>query len=163
MILDLVPENARAAGLGALMKGVGMVTRFLPIPQPTLLVGPGSSARLGQAVAGFGHRRILVVTDAVVARLGLLAPLTDALREGGAEFAVFDEVTPDAPIPLIERGIKGREAAGPEGARPGVVAVVVDGDQGHRPGPRGHVEQAHAGVRDDFLVIRVVGHALLPA
>ena len=105
MILDLVPENARAAGLGALMKGVGMVTRFLPIPQPTLLVGPGSSARLGQAVAGFGHRRILVVTDAVVARLGLLAPLTDALREGGAEFAVFDQVTPDAPIPLIERGI----------------------------------------------------------
>ena len=104
-MFDFVPESARATGLGALMKGVGMVTRYLPIPQPTLLVGPGSSARLGQAIAGFGHRRILVVTDAVISKLGLLKPLTDALAAGGADFVVFDEITPDAPIPLIERGI----------------------------------------------------------
>jgi alcohol dehydrogenase class IV len=103
--LDLIPEPARAVGLGALMKGAGLVTRFLPIPQPTLLVGPGSSARLGQAVAGFGHARILIVTDAVVSKLGLLKDLTDALTASGADWVVFDEVTPDAPIPLIERGI----------------------------------------------------------
>src|SRR5512139_3534469 len=104
--LDFIPETTRAAGLEALMKGAGMVTRFLPIPQPTLLVGPGSSGRLGQAVAGFGHAKILIVTDAVVSRLGLLKDLTDALTAGGAKYAVFDEVTPDAPIPLIERGIE---------------------------------------------------------
>lgn len=103
--LDFIPANTRAAGLGALMKGVGMVTRFLPIPQPTLLVGPGASGRLGQAIAGFGHRRILIVTDAVIAKLGLLKDLTDALTAGGADYVVFSEITPDAPIPLIERGI----------------------------------------------------------
>jgi len=106
VILDLIPESARAAGLGALMKGAGKLTRFIPIPQPTLLVGPGASGRLGQAVAGFGHARILIVTDAVIAKLGLLGQLTDALRAGGAEYVVFDEITPDAPIPLIERGIE---------------------------------------------------------
>ncbi len=106
MILDLIPESTRALGLGALMKGMGKVTRFLPIPQPTLLVGPGSSARLGQAVAGFGHAKILIVTDAIISKLGLLKPLTDALEAGGAAYAVFDEITPDAPIPLIERGIE---------------------------------------------------------
>ena len=105
MIFDLIPESTRAAGLEVLMKGAGKLTRFIPIPQPTLLVGPGSSARLGQAVAGFGHAKILIVTDAVIAKLGLLKPLTDALRAGGAQYAVFDEITPDAPIPLIERGI----------------------------------------------------------
>lgn len=105
MNLDFVPESARAAGLGALMKGAGLVTRFIPIPQPTLLVGPGSSGRLGQAVAGFGHRKILVVTDKIIARLGLLKDLTDALEAGGAHYAVFDEITPDAPIPLIERAL----------------------------------------------------------
>lgn len=105
MITDLIPEQIRYTGLGALMRGAGMVTRFIPIPQPTLLVGPGSSGRLGQAVAGFGHRRILIVTDAVIAKLGLLKDLTDALTAGGAQFVVFDEITPDAPIPLIERGI----------------------------------------------------------
>ncbi len=101
----LLNDAAKATGLGALMKGVGMVTRFIPIPQPTLLVGPGSSGRLGQAVAGFGHSKILIVTDGVIAKLGLLKPLTDALTAGGAQYVVFDEITPDAPIPLIEKGI----------------------------------------------------------
>ena len=105
MILDFIPEATRAAGLGAIMKGAGKVTRFIPLPQPTLLVGPGSAARLGEAVAGFGHRKLLVVTDAILAKLGLIKSLTDALTEGGAEFAVFDEITADAPIPLIERAI----------------------------------------------------------
>ncbi|MBV5296831.1 MAG: iron-containing alcohol dehydrogenase [Rhodoferax sp.] len=87
------------------MRTAGLFTRFIPIPQPTLLVGPGSSARLGQAIAGFGHSKILIVTDSIIAKLGLLKGLTDALTAGGAEFVVFDEITPDAPIPLIEKGI----------------------------------------------------------
>ena len=105
MILDMIPESARAAGLGALMKGAGLATRFLPIPQPTLLVGPGSSRRLGAAIAAFGHHRIMLVCGSVTSRLGLMRPLTDALTAGGARVAVFDEMTPDAPIPLVERGI----------------------------------------------------------
>lgn len=106
MISTLLNDSVKATGLGALMKGVGMVTRFIPIPQPTLLVGPGSSARLGQAIAGFGHSKILIVTDSIIAKLGLLKPLTDALTAGGAQYVVFDEITPDAPIPLIEKGIE---------------------------------------------------------
>lgn len=102
---DFISDSTRAAGLTALMKGVGLVIRFLPIPQPKLLVGPGSSGRLGQAIAGFGHAKILIVTDAVIVKLGLLKDLTDALSAGGARYVVFDEITPDAPIPLIERGI----------------------------------------------------------
>ncbi len=105
MNLDFIPASTRAAGLGALMKGAGKLIRFIPIPQPTLLVGSGSSGRLGQAVAGFGHRKLLIVTDAVIAKLGLLKSLTDALSAGGTPYVVFDEITPDAPIPLIERGI----------------------------------------------------------
>lgn len=105
MILDLIPEATRAAGLGALMKGAGKVTRHIPIPQPTLLVGPGSSKRLGEAIAAFGHRKLLIVTDPMIVKLGLLKDLTGALDAGGAEYAVFDQITPDAPIPLIEKAI----------------------------------------------------------
>jgi len=108
--MDLVPnfvgDVVRSVGLSAAMRAAGVVTGLLPIPQPTLLVGPGSSRRLGQTIAGFGHSRILIVTDAVVAKLGLLDGLTDALTRGGAAFVVFDAVTPDAPIPLIEEGMK---------------------------------------------------------
>ena len=105
----MISESTRnalvATGLGTLMRSAGLVTRYIPIPQPTLLVGPGSSGRLGQSIAGFGHSKILIVTDSIISKLGLLNGLTDALTAGGAEYVVFDEITPDAPIPLIEKGI----------------------------------------------------------
>ena len=111
MISQLIGDRARAVGLPAAKRAAGVVTRLLPIPQPTLLVGPDSSARLGQAVGGFGHHRVLLVTDEVIARLGLARPLADALAASGTAVTVFDEVTPDAPIPVIEKGIEvfGRE------------------------------------------------------
>jgi alcohol dehydrogenase class IV len=106
VISSLIGDSARSVALPAVKRAAGVVTRILPIPQPTLLVGPGSSARLGQAVGGFGHRRVLIVTDGMISKLGLLKPLTDALAAGGTSFTVFDEVTPDAPIPVIEKGIE---------------------------------------------------------
>ncbi|WP_244095848.1 iron-containing alcohol dehydrogenase [Rhodoferax ferrireducens] len=103
--MNLIADVGRSVGLSAVMRAAGLVTRLMPIPQPTLLVGPGSSARLGQAVCGFGHRKVLIVTDPIVSGLGLLNRLTQALTEGGTAFVVFDEITQDAPIPLIEKGI----------------------------------------------------------
>lgn len=105
MISELLSESFRTTALGAAMRGAGLAVRFLPIPQPTILVGPGSSGRLGQTIAGFGHGKLLIVTDSIISRLGLLDDLTNALTAGGAEYVVFDAITPDAPIPLIEEGI----------------------------------------------------------
>ncbi len=106
MILDFIPKSTREAGLEALMKGAGKVTRYIPIPQPTLMVGPGSSARMGEVIAGFGHSKVLIVTDGVISKLGLLSSIQDALHAGGTKTVVFDKITPDAPIPLIEEGIE---------------------------------------------------------
>lgn len=102
---SIVGDVVRSVGLSTAMRAAGVVTGLLPIPQPTLLVGPGSSRRLGQALCGFGHRKILIVTDKVVAKMGLPEALIKALSEGGAAHVVFDAITPDAPIPLIEQGI----------------------------------------------------------
>ncbi len=105
MISELLGESLRTTALSAAMRGAGLAVRFLPIPQPVILVGPGSSGRLGQTIAGFGHEKILIVTDSIISKLGLLDDLTNALTAGGAEYVVFDAITPDAPIPLIEEGI----------------------------------------------------------
>ena len=102
---NLISDIARSVGLPPLKRAAGVITRKLPIPQPLLLVGPGSSAKLGSALADFGHRKLLIVTDASIAALGLLSPMTDALAEAGAAFAVFDAITPDAPIERVEQGI----------------------------------------------------------
>ena len=104
-IADLIGDMGRSIGWASAMRAAGLLTRWLPIPQPTMLVGPGASARLGHAVANFGHQKILLVTDHSIARLGLPGALIKALQEGGADFVVFDEITPDAPIPVIEKGI----------------------------------------------------------
>lgn len=105
MMASVLSGKVRAVGLTAVMRAAGMVTRLLPIAQPTMMVGPGSSARLGQAINDFGHTRILVVTDPVVSRLGLIAPLLQALKAGGTDYVVFDEITPDAPMALIVKGV----------------------------------------------------------
>lgn len=101
----IVGDVVRSVGLSTVMRAAGVVTSLLPIPQPMLLVGPGSSRRLGEALCGFGHRKILVVTDRAVRQMGLPDALTEALSKGGTAHAVFDAITPDAPIPLIEKGI----------------------------------------------------------
>ena len=117
MISNRLGDLARTIGLPAAKHAAGLLARVVPIPQPTLMVGAESSARLGQAIAGFDHRKILLVTDRTCAAHGLAAPLEQALRagrpRGGEErIIVFDEVTADAPIPVVEKGIEMFRAAG---------------------------------------------------
>jgi alcohol dehydrogenase class IV len=107
VILDLIGDmvrNAGVASLPALKRAAGAVTPFIPVPTPVLLVGPGAAAKLGQAIADFGHRRLLVVTDASIVNLGLLSPLADTLAAAGVQTTVFDAVTADAPIAIVEQG-----------------------------------------------------------
>ena len=108
MAAGLIGSMARTigdAGLPTLKRAAGAITRWVPIPQPVLLVGPGSSARLGQSIADFGHRRLLVVTDRMIVKLGLAKPLLAALKAARTDHVVFDAVTADAPIPVVEAGI----------------------------------------------------------
>ncbi|MBK1612215.1 alcohol dehydrogenase [Rubrivivax gelatinosus] len=102
---NLIGDMARTLGLPQLKRAAGVVTKLLPIPQPLLIVGPGASAKLGQAIGDFTHRKVMVVTDATVVHLGLLEPLLAALHAAGTETVLFDRVEPDAPIPIVEAGI----------------------------------------------------------
>jgi alcohol dehydrogenase class IV len=101
----IVGDTVRSVGLSTAMRAAGMVTGLLPIPQPVLLVGSGASRRLGEAIGGFGHRRVLLVTDRVVAGLGLHRPLLAGLRAGGVEHVLYDAISADAPLAEVERGV----------------------------------------------------------
>ena len=112
MFATTLTSVARSVGLSTVMRAAGVFTRLLPIPQPTMMVGPGASARLGQAINDFGHHKVLIVTDAVITRLGLTAPLIQALKAGGTQYVVFDAISPDAPIAQIEEGMAFFKAEG---------------------------------------------------
>ncbi len=109
---ESLAQFARSAGLMTAKRAAGLVTRVLPIPQPSLLVGPDASLRLAEAIGDFGHRKILFVTDAVVTRLKLAQPMIAALEAAGSAVVVFDAVLPDAPLPVLEAGIARFEAEG---------------------------------------------------
>ncbi|WP_296493355.1 iron-containing alcohol dehydrogenase [Rhodoferax sp.] len=112
MFANLLTSAARSVGLSTVMRAAGVLTRLLPISQPTMLVGPGASARLGQAINDFGHQKVLIVTDAMITRLGLTAPLIQALTAGGTRFVVFDAISADAPVEQIEQGMAFLNAEG---------------------------------------------------
>lgn len=103
---NLIGDKTRAYALPAVKRAAGLVTRLIPIPRPTLLVGPGASLRLAETIGGFGHRRVFIVADPVLARLGLVDPFIAALDQAGCRHLSFNEVTPDAPIPIVEQGIE---------------------------------------------------------
>jgi alcohol dehydrogenase class IV len=80
-------------------------SRLLAIPRPVLFVGPGSTARRCQLIAGAGSKRTLIVTDAVLVKLGLVEPVRKALEAQGVNVTVFDGILPDPTHDVLDRGL----------------------------------------------------------
>ncbi|NJD31584.1 MAG: iron-containing alcohol dehydrogenase, partial [Gammaproteobacteria bacterium] len=85
---------------------------IIPIPRPVLFVGPGSTGRLCKLVGGSGARRTLIVTDAVLAKLGVIEPARQALRAEGIDVAVFDGIVPDPTHDVLRKGLEAVRAHG---------------------------------------------------
>jgi len=79
-------------------------SRVVPIPRPTTFVGAGAALKLCDSIAQFGLRRVLIVSDAVLVKLGVVEPLRAALARHGIEVAVHDGITPDPTYEVLERG-----------------------------------------------------------
>jgi alcohol dehydrogenase class IV len=88
------------------------VSRLIAIPRPVLFVGPGSTARLCQLIAGSGAKRVLVVTDSVLAKLGIVEPVRRVLGEAGVAVAVFDGIVPDPTHEVLAQGLAAVRAQG---------------------------------------------------
>ncbi len=102
----MIPFPAKVKGYENLMKALKGVTKALPFPKPTLFSGPGSSLQLCEAIAQMGMTRILIVTDAMLIKLGLLDDIQAELKKHGVKFVIYDGVKPDPTIAQIEDGLK---------------------------------------------------------
>ena len=74
-------------------------------PKPTLFTGVGSSLELCSAIGQMGTRRVLIVTDAGLVKIGLLDDIQKKLTESGVEVVVYDGVEPDPTYNQIEAGL----------------------------------------------------------
>lgn len=76
-----------------------------PQPKPMVFLGPGSVRQLSQAIARFGFRRILVVTDKPLLELGVLNDTLEALAAAGTATVIYDGVLPDPTEQVVDDGI----------------------------------------------------------
>jgi alcohol dehydrogenase class IV len=81
-------------------------SRIVAIPRPTAFVGPDSALRLCRTLGQFGFKRVMIVTDAVLVKIGLVEPLRVALVEQGIDVAVHDGITPDPTYPVLQAGLE---------------------------------------------------------
>ena len=72
---------------------------------PNILFEAGASKKLAELVAGYGARRVLLVTDKGVRNAGLTGNAEAGLVAAGCELTVFDDVEADPPSHVIERAV----------------------------------------------------------
>jgi alcohol dehydrogenase len=80
-------------------------TPLLFFRTPRLFTGPGSSLQLCEHIAGTGVKSLLVVTDAMLVKIGLLKPMLEKLGAFGVKVTVYDGVLPNPTIEQIENGL----------------------------------------------------------
>ncbi len=90
-------------------RAMGLLSRLLlavvSLPAPLVYSGAQSSAQLTSAIARFGHKRLLVVTDKMLVELGLVAQVTEGLSKQGVCVDIFDAVLPDPDFSQVDAGI----------------------------------------------------------
>lgn len=71
----------------------------------SVLVEPGSSARLGELAKGLGCRSVMLVTDKGVEKAGLLAPALKGFAQAGVSVSVYSDVEADPPDHVIHAAV----------------------------------------------------------
>jgi alcohol dehydrogenase class IV len=82
-----------------------LVQPMLPDKVPVTFVGSDAVSQLCQGIAQTGHKKVLVVTDAVLVKLGIVEKITGRLGEAGIEWCVYDGVLPDPTFDQIDEGL----------------------------------------------------------
>lgn len=85
--------------------GLRVAAYVLPLPKPTLFSGPGSIHELTEAIADLGFKKLLLVTDEGLVKIGMAEQVTESARTRGLDVALYAEVKPDPTYDQVERGL----------------------------------------------------------
>jgi alcohol dehydrogenase len=92
-----------------LYRGIAVVTRVLgkviPQKKPLMFIGPGASEHMCVAAAQFGVKKMLIVTDEVLVKIGVHRRMIETLRENGVQSVIYDGVEPDPTYRHVEEGL----------------------------------------------------------
>ncbi|TDE21256.1 iron-containing alcohol dehydrogenase [Vibrio owensii] len=85
--------------------GLKVAAYVLPLPKPTLFSGPGSIHELTEAIADLGFKKLLLVTDEGLVRIGMAEQVAESARTRGLDVALYAEVKPDPTYDQVELGL----------------------------------------------------------
>lgn len=80
-------------------------TKLLTFRTPELFSGAGSSLQLCEHIAKSGVSKLLIVTDGMLVKIGLLTPMQEKLTALGVAYVIYDGVLPNPTIAQIETGL----------------------------------------------------------
>lgn len=82
----------------------GDVIRAVPIPKPEVLQGFGAREKVGEICAKSGYKKVLIITDSTLYKLGYYKKVQDSLRSSGIESEVFSDISTEPTVGIIEAG-----------------------------------------------------------
>ena len=79
---------------------------FVPYNKPQIYYGEQATLDMARDIAAAGHKKVLVVTDQGVMKLGLCNLVFSSLEENGVEFVIFDKTVANPTIENAEEGLE---------------------------------------------------------
>jgi len=89
----------------SMAKVMKIAAAVVPMPKPTLFTGEDSSLELCQAISQLGYKKLLIVTDEVLVKIGLLDKIKARLTELNVAFVIYDGVLPDPTYDQVHTGV----------------------------------------------------------
>jgi len=86
--------------------GFKLAMPLLPWRKPILLEGPGSIKKVPEILGNLKIKNVLIVTDAMLMKLGLLDGLLKAFDVSGCKYAVYDQTVPDPTVENVEEALE---------------------------------------------------------
>jgi len=89
----------------SMAKVMKIAAAVVPMPKPTLFTGEDSSLELCQAISQLGYKKLLIVTDEVLVKIGLLDKIKERLSELNVAYVIYDGILPDPTYDQVHKGV----------------------------------------------------------
>jgi alcohol dehydrogenase class IV len=108
--LTVVPKEIRTplsyASHRAQIVALGTIMTKVPQRTPFSFTGAGSSLTLAKNISDAGFKKILLVSDPGLVKLGLISPIQETLANYGVDVALFDGIQPDPALNIVKDGVE---------------------------------------------------------
>jgi alcohol dehydrogenase len=84
----------------------GKVIHRVPLPEPQVVEGHGARVKIGEICEESGYKKVLLVTDQILRKLGYEQKIVQSLEEVGVGCTLFANINSEPNIALIDEGRK---------------------------------------------------------